>query len=288
MSNQALGGTLAARRIKPLSRAVAYFVFLLWSALTLYPLVWMLYSSFKTNADITRNILALPTQLYLQNYSQAWKRADLGILFVNSVIYTACSTALVLAFSLMMGYAFAKMRYQALSRVLYTVVGLGLLISVQAILIPLFIMLMRYGLKDTRVGVIIVYTAIGLPIAVYLATEYIKGIPNSLIESAYMDGASQLRMFLWIVVPMAVPVALTIGIMNILSSWNEFLLVFILTSSRAARSLPVGVYSFSSLTSQQYGMQLAAMVIAVTPIVLAYVFFNRKITEGVVAGAIKG
>jgi raffinose/stachyose/melibiose transport system permease protein len=248
----------------------------------------MLYSSVKTNADITRNILALPTQLYLQNYIDAWKRADLGILFVNSVLYTASSTVLVLALSLMMGYAFAKMRYQAVSKVLYTVVGLGLLISVQAILIPLFIMLMRYGLKDTRVGVIIVYTAIGLPIAVYLATEYIKGIPNSMIESAYMDGASHFLMFRAIVVPMATPVALTIGIMNILSTWNEFLLVFILTSSRTARSLPVGVYSFSSLTSQQYGMQLAAMVIAVTPVVLAYVFFNRRITEGVVAGAIKG
>jgi raffinose/stachyose/melibiose transport system permease protein len=149
-------------------------------------------------------------------------------------------------------------------------------------------MLSSIGLTDTHVGIILVYTAFGLPMSVLLCTQFPAGLPNSLIESAYIDGASTFRTFLNIIVPMSTPVAITVGIINALGIWNEFLLVLVLASSEFTKSLPVGVFSFTSQTSTQYGWQIAALVIAVAPAMFIYFMFNKRIAQGVVAGAIKG
>jgi len=149
-------------------------------------------------------------------------------------------------------------------------------------------LLRRIGLTDSHLGIILVYTAFGLPMSVLLSTQFIKGLPDSLIESAYIDGASTLRTFVSIIVPMTIPVIITISIVNALGIWNEFLLVLVLASSEATKSLPVGVFSFSSLTSQQLGWQLAALVIAVVPAMAVYFAFSKQLTQGVVGGAVKG
>lgn len=270
------------------SRGVSYLVFITWTLVTLFPLIWMLYSSFKSNNQIITRFFDLPTVMLWENYSIAWDQAHLGQLFVNSLIYSTVSTFFIVMFSMMAAYAFAKMDFPKISNALYAVIGLGLLISVQAILIPLFIMLAAMGLKDSHVGIIMTYVALGLPMAIYLATEFVRGIPDSLIESAYIDGASNFRMFKSIVLPMTTPVIVTISIITVLGIWNEFLLVFVLTSSDATRSLPVGVMSFAGAFSQQYGRQLAAMVVAVAPVMVVYFIFNKRLTQGVVAGAVKG
>lgn len=271
-----------------LSRTISYTVLIAWTLVTVFPLIWMLYSSFKSNNQIINSFFELPTTLMWENYAIAWEKAHLGQLFVNSVFYSTVSTFFIVIFAMMAAYAFAKMKFPTLSKILYLVIGMGLLISVQAILIPLFIMLATIGLKDSHIGIVITYVALGLPMAVYLSTEFVKGIPDSLIESAYIDGASNARMFSSIVLPMTTPVIVTIAIISVLGIWNEFLLVFVLTSSNATRSLPVGVMSFSGAFSQQYGRQLAAMVVAVAPVMVVYFIFNKRLTQGVVAGAVKG
>ena len=167
-------------------------------------------------------------------------------------------------------------------------IGLGYLISTNSVIIPLFLMLSRIGLTDTRIGMILVYTAFGIPLSVLLSSQFIRGLPDSLVESAEMDGAGPFGTFLSIIVPMTVPVIVTISIINALGIWNEFLLVLVLASSEATKSLPVGVYSFSSLTSTQLGWQLAALVIATAPTMIVYFSFNKRLTRGVVAGAVKG
>ena len=148
-------------------------------------------------------------------------------------------------------------------------------------------MLTKIGLTNTHVGIILVYTAFGLPLAVMLSATFIRGLPNSLIESAYIDGATPFRSFISIIVPMTIPVIVTISIMTALGIWNEFLLVLVMATKETTKSLPVGIFSFSSRTGLQLGWQIAALVIATVPVLVVYFACQRKLAEGVAGGAIK-
>ncbi len=353
-------------------KIVSYAVFTIWALITVLPLIWMAYSSFKSNDELITNIFALPHDLFVNredeylvippalnvilpydpdvdkrerliiesatispgrrlmlhfllkeelppelaklqpgdnlrvsqlppplrrkvswstiwfNYSAAFIRGGLGLKFVNSVIYTGVSTFLIALLALMISFALSKMPFRKLSVIVLALIGMGYLLSIQSVIIPLFLMLTSAKLTDTHFGIIIVYTAFGLPLAVLLMTQFMRGLPDSLIESAYMDGASAFRTFASIMVPMSTPVIVTVGIISALGIWNEFLLVLVLASSEATKSLPVGVYSFTSLMGTQLGWQLAALVIATVPAMAVYLSFNKRITRGVVAGALKG
>lgn len=269
------------------SKVVSYAVFILFTILTVYPLVWLTYSSFKTDAEFVRNALALPQGLAIENYAEAWEFGKLGLYAINSLIYTTVSVTLVLLFAMMTSYAFSKMRYRKVSALLKGFFGLGILISTHSILIPLFMLMRNLGLIDTRFGITLVYLAVNLPLAIFIGSEYMKGLPDSLVESAFMDGASNTRMFISIILPMCTPVMITAGILTTLAVWNEFLLGFIYTGP-STRTLPVGIYSFSNAMNTEYGLQFAALMIGTIPILVVYSLFNTRITKGVVAGAIKG
>ncbi|HAE21382.1 MAG TPA: carbohydrate ABC transporter permease [Spirochaetaceae bacterium] len=363
----------AAARLKRLPGSIAsYTIFIAWTLITLVPLLWMGYSSFKSNEELTLDIYALPKALFdnrndeyvvipktlnvilpydpeldtrerliiesttiaptrrmmvhflvkddlpaelagLQpgdkllvsqlpramqkdinrrtiwfNYSSAWNRGNLGSKFLNSILYAGVSTTLIVLLGLMMGFALGKMGYKKISLILAGLIGFGYLISNNSVIIPLFLLLSKLKLTDTHLGMILVYTAFGLPLSVMLSAQFIRGLPDSLIESAFMDGAGYFRMFFSIIMPMSVPVVTTVAIISALGIWNEFLLVLVLATSELTKSLPVGVFSFSSLQSTQLGWQLAALVIAVVPVMLVYFIFNKRLTQGVVAGAVKG
>jgi len=265
------------------NKTIMYAIFILFTALTIYPLIWLFYSSFKPLIEIIKNSLALPKKPTFNNYIQAIKIGKLGLYMINSIIYTTVSTTLTIIFSMMTSFAFAKIENRATS-FLYNLFLIGLLITIQAILIPLFIVETRAGLTDTYFGVIIAYIAINLPLAVYLGTEYIKKIPNSLIEAAQIEGATYWKIFTSIILPICRPVIVTILILTSFACWNEFILVFILTASDRTRSLPVGIYSFSGPLASEYGMQFAALVIGITPMIILYAIFHKQITKGFASG----
>lgn len=383
ITEKTIRSTLWARYIaKPLS----YSIFILWALITLMPLIWMLYSSFKTNEELNTNIYAFPKALFdnkndefevvrsqlnviypngllekyglktnqideigktllilesttiapgrrfklhflekaeliemgygtiaaMQdgdritlnelpkkygrsiswatiwfNFTSAWTRAGLGLKFLNSILYTVVSTFAVVLLGLMLGYGISKFPYKKIAVVISALIGLGYLIDINQVIIPLFLMLSNVGLEDTHLGIILVYTAFGLPLSVMLSAQFISGLPGSLIESAYIDGASPFRTFRSIIVPMTIPVIVTIAVMGGLGIWNEFILVLVLASSEATKSLPVGVFSFASKTSTELGWQLASLVIATVPILIMYLFFQKRLAEGVAGGALK-
>ena len=368
-SRVAAVGQGAAGRV--LGRAVAYIVFTFWALITVLPLIWMLYSSFKSNDELIRNPFSFPHDLFDNwndeylvipralnvilpydpevdtrerviiesatispgrrlmvqfllkeklppelrdlkpgdrirlwqlppglrlkvslgtvwfNYVAAITRGTLALKFLNSIIYTAVSTFLIAFLALMISFALSKLPFRKLSVFVLGLIGLGYLLSIQSVIIPLFLMLTRARLTDTHLGIILVYTAFGLPLAVLLMTQFMRGLPDSLLESAYIDGASVFRTFLSIMVPMSIPVIVTVSIVSALGIWNEFMLVLVFASSEATKSLPVGVFSFTSLMGTQLGWQLAALVIATAPVMAVYLTFNKSITRGVVAGALK-
>ena len=264
----------------------AYVIMILFTTVTAGPLLWLLYSSFKPHADIIRNVFALPRTLHLANYAQAWRVAHLGILLVNSVIYSSVATVTTVLLAMGAGYGFAKFGYRV-SRVFYAFFAMGLLITVHSVLVPLFVMETRLRVADTRFGVLLPYVAFGLPFMVFLAASYIRGIPDSLQEAAVMDGASYLRIFRVIIIPMATPVLATMLIFSFLSNWNEFILVLTLTSRETVRSLPAGLLSLSAGRTRNFGLQFAALVIGTLPMILFYVFFHNQLARGFAAGALK-
>lgn len=271
----------------PLLRIFVYFVLIVFSVLTLYPLVWLAMSSLKTTTEFLKNSMGLPINPTFQNYKIAWVRAKFTTLFANSLFFTITSTVAILFFSLMAGFAFAKIRSKA-TPLLHGSFIVGILLTLQSIMVPLFLVVNSVGLYNTRIGVLIPYIGMGLPMAIYLCTEFIKAIPDSVIESARIDGASYLRIFRSIVVPMAKPVAVTLAILNVAGVWNEFMLINILVSSDSLRTLPVGILKFSGTLATDYGRMFAALTIGMVPMIIFYLIFRKQITEGVSAGAVKG
>lgn len=285
--DRTIGTSTLGRLGSALAKGAAYLVMGLFSLLTIYPILWMIMNSFKTTRDFQMDQLGWPRNFVFDNYSGAWRLGEFAKLIPNSFIYTIVSTLGVILLSALAGFAFAKIPKRA-TRWIYASFVIGILLSVESLMIPLFLEVNVLGIYDTRFAVLLVYIGAGLPIGIYLATEFIKSIPTALVESARIDGAGYLRVFWSIIVPMTVPVATTLAILNISKVWNEFALINILVSKTDLKSLPLGVFRFSGSLSSDYGKQFAALTIGMAPMLLFYVIFRRQITQGVTAGAVKG
>lgn len=288
-------------------RALAYAVMGLFALLTIYPLLWLFLSSFKTTNEFRMNMLGLPRTWTIENYLGAWRIGEFDRLIGNSVLYSGGATIGILFFSLLSGFAFAKIKSRATAPI-YGSYILGILLTLQSLMVPLFLevtaldrvigdFLRTLGLfgagefrlfHNTRFGVLLIYIGSGLPVSVYLATGYIKGIPDAIIEAAQIDGAGYFRIFRTIIVRMSAPIAMTLAILNIPTLWNEFALINILVSDTSLKSLPLGIYRFTGALASDYGKQFAALVIGMLPMLTFYVAFRRQITAGVSAGALKG
>jgi raffinose/stachyose/melibiose transport system permease protein len=244
--------------------------------------------SFKTTQEyMTASKLAFPSEWYLGNYPFVWRVGKFGTLLLNSVFYTVVSVGLVVVLSLMAGFAFAKLNFR-ITPLLHGLFIVGILVTLQSILVPLFLMVRAAGLFNTRLGVLIPYVGLGLPMGVYLCTEFVKGIPGELVESARIDGAGYLRIFFAIILPMCAPVMASLGIISFTGTWNEFIIINVLTASDTLRTIPVGVARFAGSLATDFGRQFTGLVIGLVPILIFYAIFRNQITKGVAAGAVKG
>ncbi len=267
-------------------RIASYIFMAIFTLLTVGPLFWLTYSSFKPHADIMQQTFAFPRAFFFGNYTRAWEIGKLGGLILNSIFYSFFGTIITVYLALGAGYGFAKFGYRV-SNWFYAFFIMGLLITAHSVLVPLFVMETRLNIDDTRLGVLIPYVGFGLPFMIYLATSYIKGIPSSLEEAALIDGAGYLQIFWRIIRPVCQPVTATMLIFAFLSNWNEFVFVFVLTSRQEIRSLPVGVNAFVGGLSRDFGLLFAALVIATIPMILFYIFFRDQLMKGFAAGSLK-
>ena len=276
------------RKINVYTIVFMYTIMILFTILAIYPIFWLIIQSFKTTQEyMTASKLAFPKMWYFNNYPIAWRNARMGMLILNSIFYTSVTVASTIVLSFLAGFAFAKLPSR-LTPILHGCFIIGILLTLQSIMVPLFLVVNTAGLYNTRLGVLIPYIGIGLPIAIYLSTEYIKGIPNEVIESARIDGAKYTSIFTRIIMPMAAPVAATVAILGVTGTWNEFMLINILVSRNELKSLPVGIQMFAGTFSTNYGQQFSALVIGMAPMIIFYIIFRKQITKGVSAGAVKG
>jgi raffinose/stachyose/melibiose transport system permease protein len=267
-------------------RITAYILLVIFAILTLGPIVWLSYSSLKTQREIMQSPLALPQQPTLDNYFRAWEAAQLGSALFNSFFYTIVATVASTLLAVAASFGLAKFHFK--TNAFFTgAFALGLMITAHAVIIPLFLAEARAGIVNTRFGVILPYIAFDLPMSVLIALSFVRGIPDALIESAEIDGAKYRYVFWKMIVPLATPVITTIAILNFLGHWNEFLFVFVIISKTALRSLPPAITVFSGKSGTEYGLQYAALVIGFLPMLLFYVFFHSQLIKGFGEGALK-
>jgi raffinose/stachyose/melibiose transport system permease protein len=267
-------------------RVAAYIIMVLFTLITIFPLVWLGYSSLKPNAEIVQHPLGLPKAPSFDNYIRAWTMGGLGLALENSLIYTGIATVSTLFLALAAAFGLSKFPFKSVKFFTWAF-SVGLMLTVHAVIVPLFLAEVRLGLINTRLGVILPYVAFDLPMSILIALSYMKGIPDALIESAEIDGAKYRQIFWSLIVPLSAPVAATMVILSFLRHWNEFLFVFIFTTKKALKSLPVAITQFAGRQNIEYGLQYASLVIGIMPMILFYIVFHRQLVKGFGEGALK-
>lgn len=276
------------------SRGLIYLVlagYLLW---VVFPMVWVAYSSLKPDEAIFRDAFALPSWNALQwdNYRQAWREAHFGQYFLNSVLVTGVSVTCILLLGSMAAYALSRFRHP-LGHAVFMLFLAGLMIPVQLSIIPLFFGLRSVGLLNSRLGLILVYTANGLPFAIFILAGFFRALPRSLYEAAVVDGCSEAGAFWRVMLPLAKPGLITVAIFQFIGVWKEYFFAFMFTSGtgdESVRTLPLGLGNLS-VTAQyhnDYGMLFAGIVMVTLPILLVYLLLQKHLVKGITAGALKG
>ena len=259
------------------------FFFFIW---TVFPLLWLIYSAFKTNLEIVSSVFSPPKTLYLGNFIKAFREGGLGWFTFNSIVLSFSTTVIVIFISTLSGFAFAKIKNK-LTPYIYGFIMLGLLITIQSTLIPIFITEIKLHINDTYIGLLIPYVAFSLPFAVYLARSYMDSLRNEIIDAAVLDRANLFRIYWDIVLPMSRPIIATIGIFTFLGIWNEFSLALVLTSDDTVRTLPVGINSLLGGLVTDYGLQIATLLYAMIPLIFFYIIFRKELLKGFGSGSFK-
>lgn len=269
----------------PLLR-IAVSTLLVFSALlTLAPVLWIVGLSLKTGADVYSSNF-IPATFNPGNYLTAWTEFGLGPLFLNSIVVTALSVSVSLVLAVLAAYGFAKVPFKG-SEALFVGILLGMMIPPAALIIPLFGELNALGLYDSHVGLALVYTAFGLPVAILILRSFFVSIPSELIEVARLDGAGERRILWQVIVPLSKAPIATVTVLLFLAGWNDFFLALVLLRDVSTYTLPVGIAQFIGQYSTPYELVAAAVLIAALPIIVLYLAIGTQFERGVAEGAIK-
>jgi len=277
-----------------ISRALALAALSGYCLWVVFPMIWVAYSSLKPDRAIFADTCALPSPgaLHFDNYRNAWQEAHFREYFLNSVLVTGVSVGLIAALGAMAAYALARF-YHPLGRAVFWLFIAGLMIPAQLAIVPLFFEMRDLGLLNTRLGLILVYTANGLPFAIFILAGFFRSLPRALYEAAVIDGCGEFAAFWKVLLPLARPGLVTVVIFEFIGVWKEYFYAYMLLggdTAGSARTLPLGLANLSivSLFRSDYGMLFAGLVLVTVPILVVYVLLQRHIVKGVAAGALKG
>lgn len=255
----------------------------------LYPLTWLLLSSFKAPAEFSLNpIYALPEGFYWQNYIRAWTEGRMGVYFQNSLMVTVPSLFLILCLGSMAAFGIEILKWR-FNNVVLIIFLLGIMIPVQMILLPLFAIYNQLQLLNTFTGLILVYTAFGLPLTIFLLVSFAKSLPHEVLEAALIDGANIYQIFFYIALPMMANAIITVGLVQFFFIWNDLLISLTFISDSELRTVQTGLLSFVGRFGQrEWGPTFASITTSVIPILFLYLILNNAIMKGLTSGAVKG
>lgn len=276
----------AVRRIR---RIPVWILVGLLMVVVLYPQVWMLLGSFKTQAEFLSDpALSLPKTWQFDNYIAALTNGDVARNYLNSLIVTIPSVLLIVFIGVAAGYALEVMIWKGRNAVLLYVLA-GIMVPGQMILVPLFIVYFRLGLTNTMLPMIITYTVMGLPLTTFLMATYFRAVPREIFEAATVDGSGPLRSFFLIGMPMMRNAILTVGLVQFFSVWNDLLIALTFTTRPELATIQVGLLSLSDeYGSTQYGPLFAAVSLNIVVLMIVFLALNKKIMAGMAGGALKG
>jgi len=266
---------------------VIYALLIIGSLFYLYPLFWLLINSLKQTPEIFSNPWALPERWIWENYPDAWTTGNVSRYVVNSIILTGTSLVVVLLLSSMAAFALTQLKWK-LSKLTLLYFLIGFMVPVHATLIPLFVYFTRFNLVDSQLGLGLIYSSFGLPLAVLVLCGFLSAIPRELLEAAVIDGSSVYGLYWRIVLPVSKPALMTVTILSFVAVWNELLLALIFLTDQSKFTLPVGLTRFSDLYVTDYAPMFAAIVIATIPTLILFAIFNKRVLAGMAEGAIKG
>ena len=270
-------------------RALILIILWIYAAIVIVPMAWCIISSLKTTKEFYANVWALPSRLSFENFATAWESADIGINVINSIIIVGASMLLTMILSSMVSYIVTKYKFRG-SGLIKTVFIMGTFVPLMLGTIPEFLTLQKLHLYDTRIGLILVYTAYSMPLSVMIMTSIFETIPSTYVEAAMIDGCGHVGTFFRIMLPLSRAGLVTISIFNFLWTWNDYLYAMTFVSSAMKRTLPVGMVKLQStaMYKTDWGALFAGLVIIMVPSIVIYAIFNKQLQSGMNAGGIKG
>ncbi|WP_412102925.1 carbohydrate ABC transporter permease [Plantactinospora sp. KLBMP9567] len=282
-------GDRAPRREWGVVNVFSHGFLLLWALLTTLPLLWVFLSSFKSDGEILSDPWGLPGALRFENWARAWTEARIGQYFLNSAVVVAGSLTLTMLFGATAAYVFARYEFRFRQVFYYLFVG-GMMFPVFLALVPLFFVVRNAGLFNTWTGLILVYAAYSLPFTVFFLSAFFRTLPTSVAEAALIDGCGHFRLFFRVMLPMARPGLVSIGIFNFLSQWNQFILPQVLMQGDESKwVLAQGLAALAVSQGYQgdFSGLFAGLTLGMLPVLAVYVLFQRQIQSGLTAGQLK-
>jgi len=264
-------------------------VLVAWSVIVIFPMLWMVYSSFKTDQELYFSPWSPPAELQWDNFERAWNKAHVGEYLFNTLIVVIPALLLTLILSAMAAYVLARFRFVG-NRFLFYLFLSGMLFPVFLALVPLFSLVNQLGMLNTFHGLILVYVAYSLPFTIFFLTGFFKTLPTELEESAIIDGANPFQVFFKVMLPMASPGLISMGIFNFLGMWNQYVLPLVLISDESKYMLSQGLafMLFKQFYENDWSALFAALTIIMIPSLIVYITFQRQIQSGITTGALKG
>ncbi len=265
---------------------LVYVLFTIIVLLIVFPLLWMVYSSFKQGWDIARNPYALPTKPSLANYQEAWTKGNFALYFFNSVIVSGPAVLGLLLISSVGAFAFARLDFWG-KKVLFGYLIIGIMIPGFTVLIPTFLVMSVMHLINSRFALYFTYWS-WCSVAILILRAFFYALPEELIQAAKIDGCTTFGTFWRIALPLTTSGIATVALFYFVIYWNDFIWPLILLREDAKNTIPLGLMNFRGQFSVNWGGQLAALTIALLPPLVFYMFFQSKFVNAVTAGALKG
>jgi raffinose/stachyose/melibiose transport system permease protein len=264
-----------------------YIVLAIFALIVALPLIWLLFSSLKTQADLTMNTWGPPKQWVFSNYLKAWKGSKIDKYMLNSIIVTGLTIVITVVTVTPIAFVISRFNFKG-KKILYFIAIAVMMIPIHSAIIPLYMMVGRWD-QYNNLGVLsLIYAAFRIPISIFILEGFMTSLPRELEECAFIDGCSVFKLFFKIIVPLSKDGIVTISILAVLASWNELLVSMLLLSKPALKTLPIGLMGFITEYNSEYTQLAAGIMMAIIPSIVFYILAQEKIEKGMIAGAIKG
>lgn len=264
-----------------------WFLLIFFAVYALFPMVWLTITSFKTNRELMANPFTLPAVPQIQNYINAIQLSGIGRMMLNSVVVSTLAMLCNVLVASMIAYCISRFSFRG-KETIFSLFSAGILVPLNALMIPYFIIINKLGLYDKIGGLVLLYTAIGIPISTFIIRGFMNTLPREIEEAAYIDGCGFYGRFFRIVLPLSRTGIVTAGTLHFITCWNEFVYANLIVSSAQNKTIQLGIRYFTNQFTTDYVSMYAAIVVSIVPCIVAYACFQEQIVSGLTSGAVKG